>query len=263
MLDLGHTVHWWVTIDYSTIEVLYDEIKVIETALRVAKNMNFVPIGADYQPLNIPPENALSPHAQQFHFDAGRLGMASPDAMAIVVNAPVQEKAQVVVSTLDMLRFDFALSCLVEHYDTKCKACLFDAAWLLATVDACSLIDNLFEHSPYDGPSLLFQWAAEDFGGHAALEVLDASRDAVFEADLRGLRNKIVAHLDADKAFNELQQEFVDFNLKRLVEYVHWLANGFLNACRYDIRATAFAAHGTQLYGVVGLAYTPPPFDDA
>jgi hypothetical protein len=262
LLDLGRAVGWWATIDYSTIEVLYGEVKAVEAALRAAKSMDFVPIGADYRPLTIPPENALSPDAQKFHFDAGRFGLTSPGALGVVFNAPVQEKAQLVVSTLDMLRFDFALTCLVEHYETRYKAYLFDVGWLLAAVDACSLIDTLFEHSANDGPSLLDQWGADGFGGHAALEALNADRDVAFETDLRVLRNKIAAHLDADTAFNELHKDFVDFDLRKLVEYVHRLANGFLYACRHDIRTKMFAAHGMPLEGVLGLAHEPRSFDD-
>ena len=263
LLDLGRSVDWWATIDYTTIEVLYGEVKAIEAALRAAKNMNFWPIGADYRPLTIPPANALSPHTQQFHFDAGRLGLTSPGAVGVIFNSPVQEKAQLVVSTLDMLRFDFALTCLVEHYDTRYKAYLFDAGWLLAAVDACSLIDNLFEHSDHDGPSLLDQWGAEGFGGHAALRASNADRDLAFESNLRVLRNKIAAHLDAGTAFNELHQNFVEFDLRKLVEYAHRLANAFLYACRNDIRTKMFAAHGMPLEGVLGLAHNPRSFDDA
>ena len=263
LLDLGRAVDWWATIDYSTIEILYGEVKAIEAALKASKDMDFEPIGADYQPLTIPPENALSPDAEQFHFDAGRFGLSSPGAVGVVFNAPVQERAQLVVSTLDMLQFDFALTCLVEYYETRYKAYLFDAGWLLAAVDACSLIDTLFEQSAHDGPSLLDQWDAEGFGGHAALKALNADRDVAFETDLRVLRNKIAAHLDADTGFNELHQDFVDFDLPKLVEYVHRLANGFLNACRHDIKTKVFAAHGMPLEGVLGLTQTPRPFDDA
>lgn len=263
LLDLGLAVDWWAMIDYSTIEILYGEVEAIEAALKASKNMDFVPLGADYRPLTIPPENELSPDAQQFHFDAGRFGLTSAGAVGALFNAPVQDKAQLVVSTLDMLRFDFALTRLVEHYETRYKTYLFDAGWLLATVDACSLIDTLFEHSIHDGASLLDQWVAEGFDGHAALKALNADRDIAFETDLRALRNKIAAHLDTDTAFNELHRDFVDFDLLKLVEYVHWLANGFLNSCRSDIRTKMFAAHGTPLKGVFGLAHTPRPFDDA
>ena len=263
LLDLGRAVDWWATIDYSTIEILYGEIKAIEAAVKTSKDMNFVPIGADYRPLTIPPANALSPGAQQFHFDAGRLGLSSPGAAGVIFNAPAQEKAQLVVSTVDMLRFDFALTCLVEYYDTQYKAYLFDAGWLLAVVDACALIDTLFEHSPHDGPSLLDQWETKGFGGHAALKALNADRDVAFETDLRVLRNKIAAHLDADTAFNELHQKFVDFDLPKLHKYVHRLANEFLYACRHDIRTKVFAAHGMPLEGILDLAHTPRPFDDA
>lgn len=263
LLDLSGAVEWWATIDYSTIEVLYDEVKAIEAALKASKDMEFVPLGADYRPLTVPPENALSPDAQQFHFDAGRFGLTSPGAVGVVFNSPVQEKAQLVVSTLDMLRFDFALTCLVEDYETRYEAYLFDAGWLLAVVDACALIDTLFEHSAHDGPSLLDQWGAQGICGHAALQALNTARDVAFETDLRVLRNKIAAHLDADTAFNELHQDFVDFDLRKLVTYVHRLANGFLNACRHDIRTKTFAAHGMPLSGVRGLFHRPRPFDDA
>lgn len=263
LLDLGRAVDWWASVDYSTIEILYDEIKAIEGAVKTSKDMDFVPIDADYQPLTIPPENALSPSAQNFHFDAGRLGLASAGAAGVVFSAPVQEKAQLVVSTLDMLRLDFALTCLVEFYETHYKAYLFDAGWLLAVVDTCALIDTLFEHSDHDGPSLLDQWEANGFGGHAALKAINADRDVAFEANLRVLRNKIAAHLDADAAFNEIHQNFVDFDLPKLVDYVHWLANEFLNACRHDIRTKVFAAHGMPLEGVLDLVHTPRPFDDA
>ncbi len=97
LLDLGRAVDWWAKIDYSTIEILYGEVKAIEAAVKASKDMDFVPIGADYRPLTIPPANALSPGAQQFHFDAGRFGLTSAGAVGVIFNARVQEKAQLVV----------------------------------------------------------------------------------------------------------------------------------------------------------------------
>lgn len=261
LVDLGQAVEWWASIDYSTIEILYDEVKRIEVALKASKHMEFVPIGADYGPLTVPSWNALSPHFQEFHFDAGRLALASSGAVGVLFGAPVQQKAQLIVSTLDLIRFDFALTCLVENYETRYKAYLFDAGWLLAFVDACALIDNLFAHSAHDGASLLEQWEAEGFGGYRLLKGLDSGRDSKFEAELRVMRNKIGAHLDADTPFRELHEDFVAFNLQNLIAYAHWLANGFLNACRQDVRTKMFAAHGMGLAGVTALATTPRPFD--
>lgn len=263
LLDLGRAVDWWAAIDYSTIEILYDEVKAIEAAVKESKDMRFVPIGADYRPLTIPSANVMSPDAQKFHLDAGRFGLVNPGAAGGIFGTPEQEKAQLAVSTLDMLRFDFALTCLVENYDSRYKAYLFDAAWLLAVVDACALIDTLFEQSTHDGPSLLDHWGGDDFRGYILLNELNADRDVAFETDLRAMRNKIAAHLDANTPFNELHKDFVDFDLRKLVDYVHWLANGFLNACRQDIRTKIFAAHGMPLEGVLGLVHTPPAFDDA
>lgn len=261
LLDLGQTVDWWASIDYTTIEILYDEVKRIEAALKASKHMEFQSIGADYRPLRLPSWNFLSPDSQKFHFDAGRLAPASSGAAGMYSGAAAHQKAQLIISTLDMIKFDFALTCLVEHYESLYKAYLFDAGWLLAFVDACSLIDNLFTHSPHDGPCLLAQWEADGFDGYPALQLLESGRDAGFESDLRIMRNKIGAHLDVNTPFEDLHEGFVAFNLQNLVAYVHWLANGFLTACRYDIRTKIFAAHGTELKGVVGLATAPRPFD--
>lgn len=57
-------------------------------------------------------------------------------------------------------------------------------------------------------------------------------------------------------------QNFVDFDLPTLIEYVNRLANGFFNACCQDIRTKVFAAHGMQLDGVLDLPRTLRPFDD-
>lgn len=262
LLDLGRAVDWWAAIDYSTIEILYDEVKAIETAVKASKDMHFVPLGADYRPLNIPPTNVMSPDANKFHLDVGRVGLANPGAVGAVFGAPEQEKAQLAVSTLDMLRFDFALTCVVENYESRYEGHLFDAAWLLAVVDACALIDTLFEQCARDGPSLLDHWESGGFNGYIMLNKLNADRDGAFETDLRAMRNKIAAHLDANRPFDELHKDFVNFDLRKLVEYVHWLANGFINACRLDIRTKIFAAQGRPLEGVVGLVHTRPAFDD-
>jgi hypothetical protein len=262
LIDLGNALAWWSRVDYSTVEILYDDVERLEAAFRISKDMAFTPIGADYRPLKIPVDNLLSPDAQHFHMDTGRLGLSSGGAVGVIMMSPVHEKAQLVISTLDMIKFDFALTCLVEKFSTKYNELLFDAAWLLAVIDTCSLIDNLFVQSTIDGPSLLDQWGAEGFSGHVALVRMNSARDAIFEAELRNLRNKIAAHLDADGSFESLHEGFVRFDLGKVVAYVNWLASQFFEACRADIRTKMFALHGMQLHGVLGLAKRVAPFDD-
>ncbi|HEY1076811.1 MAG TPA: hypothetical protein VGE51_08980 [Fontimonas sp.] len=262
IMDLGTALAWWDSIDYSTIDVLYDDVERVERTLRTSRDMDFARIGTDYRPLDVPSDNDLSPDSEKFHVDSGRLGLSSAGAVSLIVLAPEHKKAQLVVSTLDMIRFDFALTCLVENYSTRYRELLFDAGWLLALMDTCSLIDNLFDDSPIDGPSLLDQWEAIGLKGHAVLRDMDLRRDAVLEEEIRRLRNKFAAHIDADAEFEDLHAAFVRFDLARVVAYVHWLANGFLSACRVDIRTRMFAVHGSLLAGVLDLMKTVKPFDD-
>jgi hypothetical protein len=224
--------------------------------------MEFPSLGADYKPLNVPADNALSVAQIVPRITVDRFGLAQDQSVSVVVSSKAHERAQLVLSILDMIKLEFGLTCLVENYTTAYNAYLFDAGWLLAIIDTCSLLDNLFEQSAIDGDCLLLQWRAEGFGGYVALADAEKGRDKVFEAKLRLLRNKIAAHLDANAPFQDLHREFVAFDLQELIAYVHWMANVFLNACRQDIRTKIFATHGMPLQGCVAVAKQVMPFDD-
>ncbi len=251
-LDLISLLNWWNDIDQTTIAILYGDAKNIQTALASVKGLQFQCI-SDYARLSIPDTNpislALNPQVPSFSSD--RLGLSKPNVVSMIACHPSQEKAQTILSIIDFLGIDLALTAATENPDTNYQKLLFDIGWLLAMVDICALIDNLFHDNQYD-QSLLSHWKP-DMGGHEILSKLDKSRDTTIENQIRDIRNTLGAHLDSSRKVSDVLAQFNSIDLASVHRYACNLVNSFFDACRQDIRTRTFCIQNVPINGVISV----------
>jgi hypothetical protein len=251
-LDLVSLLNWWNDIDQTTIAVLYEDAKKIQTALASVKGLHFQGI-ADYAKLAIPSTNpiSLALNSQVPSFSSDRLGLSRPNVVSMIACHPSQEKAQTILSIIDFLGIDFALTSATGAPTTNYQNLLFDIGWLLAMVDICALIDNLFHDKQYD-QSLLSHWKS-DMAGYEILSRLDKSRDVVIEKQIRDIRNTLGAHLDSTNKVSDVLSQFKSIDLASAHGYACHLVNSFFDACRQDMRTRIFCIQNAPINGVISV----------
>lgn len=258
-LDLISLLNWWNDIDQTTITVLYGDAKNIQTAFSSVKGLQFQGI-YDYSRLSIPED---SPIAQTLNpvpsFSSDRLGLSKPNTVAMIACHPSQEKAQTILSIIDFLEIDFSLTAATNNPATNYQKLLFDIGWLLAMVDICALIDNLFHDNQYD-QSLLSYWKS-DMAGYETLSNADKDRDIAIEEKIRNIRNTLGAHLDTSRKVTDVFAQFNFIDLTSVHRYASYLIKSFFDACRKDIRTRTFCIRNVPINAIAIQRNGYKPFD--
>ena len=251
-LDLVSLLNLWNDVDQTAVAVLYSDAKSIQTALAVVKDLHFQCI-TDYAKLAIPYHNpiALKAASQAPSVSSDRLALSKPNTVSMIACHPSQEKAQTVLSIIDFLGIDFALTAATDSPATIYQSLLFKSGWLLAFIDMCSLIENLFHDNSYD-QSLLSHWKG-DMHGYNVLAAIDQQRDVVLENQIRDIRNTLGAHIDLNQKMSDLLLKFEAIDLAGVHGYASCLINAFFNACRLDIRTKMFCIQDVPLNGVISV----------
>ncbi|MCW8966871.1 MAG: hypothetical protein OQK82_09340 [Candidatus Pacearchaeota archaeon] len=258
-IEILSLLDWWNSIDYSTIEILYDDAKAIQQALSPVHGISFQSI-KDYSQLSIPSSNILSINRNSPQVSSDRVALAKPNTVAMIACHESQEKAQIITSIIDFLEIDFALTVVSNNPSTVYERIAFDIGWMLAIIDLCSLIDNMFESNQHDR-SLLDYWK-DDMEGYDYLASINQNRDAQIEEKLRLIRNKFAAHMDVNETVQNLYRSFNNIDLSSIYLYACSLINAFLNACRMDIRTQTFLIRNTPVSGVIAVNKEVTPFDN-
>lgn len=257
-LDLISLLNLWGNIDQTTVAILYEDAKNIQTALTSVKGIQFHGI-LDYSQLSIPNDSPISLALKSVpSFSSDRLGLSKPNTISMIACHPSQEKAQTIISIIDFIRIDFALISAINNNSTNYQKWLFNIGWLLIMVDICALIDNLFHDNPYD-QSLLSYWKS-NMAGYETLLSLDHRRDASIERKIRDIRNTLGAHLDISRKVSDVFAQFNSIDLALVHKYACYLVNSFFEACHKDIRTITFCIDKVPLNGIISLqmnAYKP------
>lgn len=251
----------WGSIDYSVIEVFRSDIGSMQAALEDLLGEKFTPV-PDYRPLPVVIGGPLASNDDVMHqMYPDRLGATKGGSHMISMHSSMS-KGQLVLSIVDFLSVDFALTLLVDDPKTIFTRLVFEAGWILAVIDLCSLLDNLFTDTTHD-KSLLSEWAAVSMHGLASLQQLESSRDLPLEAEVRRLRNKYCAHLDVDQSVQSIAGDFATLDLQVVHRYCVRLVNGFELACREDMRTKLLTTKPVALPGIrIATPGTVRPFND-
>ncbi|MDT0498587.1 hypothetical protein RM530_14645 [Algiphilus sp. W345] len=258
-LDAMSCFYAWGDLDYSTTEVLYGDIKHLQSLVEAALDHRF-PTIPDYAPLDIAGNAYLSvPTGAEIRLD--RFAATRPNTGYMLPLCSSQDKAQIVLSILDFLNVDFAITAIVDDPKTLYRRFLFEIGWLMAVIDLCSLIDNLFVDDTY-GKSLLSEWKDAGVVGHSDLLRLEGARDVALENALRLSRNKLGAHIDRTEDIQVLLDRYFSLDLGKIDRYFGMLIDGFYAACRKDFRTRMFLIHTSPITRMVNISGEGRPFDD-
>jgi hypothetical protein len=257
-IDLISIQNWWNAIDYSAIEVLYGDVKEIQSALERGRGVKFLAV-PDYAPIPIPLGTKLSRGDVAPQVASDRLAFAKPNTTYLIPCHESQEKAQTILSVVEFLETDYAITVITNNPTTIYTTLIFELAWTLAVVDICSLIDNLFESNQYDR-SLLEYWQG-DIAGHQFLASVSGSRDHSLEKKIREARNTFAAHIDDAKPLEDVRNSFWGIDLMAAHAYTSKLVNAFRNACAMDIRTRMFLIQNVPLSGVISIPNATKPFE--
>lgn len=250
-LDLISLLNWWSDIDQTTIEILYEDAKNIQAAFTSVNVLQFQRI-SDHSRLLIPKDSPISLVLNPVpSFSSDRLALSKQNTVSMIACHPSQEKAQTILSIIDFLGIDFALTAAANNPTTNYQKWLLDIGWLLAMVDICALIDNLFNDNQYD-QSLLSHWKS-DMAGYEALSSCDKTRDATIEGKIRDIRNTLGAHLDTSHKVSDVFAQFNSIDLASVHGYACHLVNSFFDACRKDIRTRTFCIQDVPLIGAISV----------
>lgn len=260
-IEFMDILRWWTEIDITTIETFYNEAHDIRSIFKSAGRDIFVPI-RDYSKIDIPTHLDISKGPAPFQISAGRLASAKPNTIFSVPCHVSQEKIQIVVSLIEFLDIEFAVTSLLNGPETEYKRTLFDIAWWLIIIDCCSLMDNLYSDTTYD-KSLINYWQEAGMKGLPLLEECNRSRNVELEQQIRSVRNHVGAHVDAHNDIQTVYGEYEALDLRKIHEYVYYHINSFRSACRSDERTRMFLIVNSKQDGILGLEFpTGKPFDN-
>ena len=246
----------WNEIDETTLTILSDDVKEVWNALEAYGVASTFP-----RPPELDDEASLAPFVGLKAGDGvlvgtDRVAITRPNTVGMIPTGLFQEKAMRVLTAFEGFQAleNSGVEQITANWYLPGKASVD-----LFVVDACSVIDNLFEDRAQTAhvskeESLAKLWKADNVRGVELLEQFQ--RDSTLEQQLRELRNKFSAHLDPDVPLADLEKMLVEFPLQNLSNYMGsiWLA--FRQACTQDIRTRPFLLHGQQLKGVVGVVST-------
>jgi hypothetical protein len=215
----------------------------------------------DYEPLNIAGNKWLV-EAAGSHLRFDRFAAIQPSTGYMISLHPCQDKVQLILSVLEFLNVDFAITRIVDDPKSIYQQLVFDVGWLMALTDLCSLIDNLFVATEHD-KSLLTMWDEAGVGGHDDLIRLRGARNLSTEEEVRSIRNKLAAHIDRDEEIQAVLNRYLSLNLGTIYDYFVALADGFFEACSKDFRTRIFVYHDTPMNRLEKISGEGMPFDDS
>ncbi|CUJ30649.1 hypothetical protein [Achromobacter sp. 2789STDY5608621] len=260
-MDLIELLGWWNDIDKTTIEVLYDDAEEIKSSVARAAHITFSAL-PEQIPLQFPDNGKIAVRSSRTpSVSADRLSLAKQNVVSMIEGHETQKKAQAVLSIIDFLECNFSLTVAVDNPETLYKRVVFDIGWLLAIVDLCSLIDNLFKDDKYD-KSLLTYWKEHGIKGHDMLFSLFQARELSLENELRDIRNKLAAHIDTEESILDTIIRFEKIDLAQVHSYAIRIVNAFRDACRVDIRTKVFLIHGMTVNAVSIARDSSVPFSE-
>jgi len=261
-LKIDLLYNYWLEIDVTTVETLYGEACDIKDSLQKGFDTKFDQL-KQYSKMNIiSPELNINAD-KNFNYSSDRLSIAKSNTIGIIPAHDSQDRAQTVISILNFLKIDFALTVQCNNPKTDYQSKLFDIGWLLVICDFISLIDNLYEDNVY-GKSILTYWTELNMEGHSILDNSNKNkRDLNYENKIRNIRNKIAAHKDNTESIQSVYDIYQKIDLGEFHKYITFHCNVFIAACRLDIRTKLFNVHNSPVYNVTKLS-SPPirPFDN-
>lgn len=239
----------WGDIDLSIIKVLYDDIQNIKSALKTMTGIDFLEINLMGM---LPAQNNTKPEsAERFSFVADRLAFSQKNKVGIIAGHPAINKLQLIFSIIDFINIDFELISKIDNPKNYYCMFLFEIGWLMAFIDICSLIDNIFEDTKYE-KSILSYWDAGYYRGYKDLMQLNDSRNLILEKEIKNIRNTLAAHIDDQKSLEDIFIDFDKINLLSVVDYTYVLINSFFECCGKDTRTFDFKLNNIEL-NILGI----------
>lgn len=209
----------------------------------------------DYEEIDFSDTCLAEQDDSNYYLAHDRLSVSKKNTVGMISSNEFQQKCMLVLSVVDFIFINCAITTKTQNYKTYYKNILFDSAWLLLTCDTVSLLENLYDNSDY-GSSLL-SISPTNWSGKSILENSKSNRDESFEKNLILLRNKFSAHINTGEQLHKIMQIFDNFDLNRLYEYCMLHIQSFQNACRSDIRTKMFAVRDQKLFGdILGISYS-------
>jgi hypothetical protein len=247
-------LEWWNEIDYSTISFFYEGMSKIRAILTQKANILTI-TPTDYTHIDFRNTCLKKQNKNVFYVAHDRLGVSKENTVSLVGLCEFQRKCMLILSIVDFVFINCAVTIKTQDYETHYKRILFDSAWLLLVCDTVSLLENMYEDGEY-GNSLL-SLCPPDWQGKLIIENSNASRDKSFEDDLTKLRNKFAAHIDSTKHLYSLINLFEKFNLNELHKYCMYHMQSFQQACHSEKRTQMFSVRDLKLSeDILGLSYS-------
>jgi hypothetical protein len=130
-------------------------------------------------------------------------------------------------------------------------------------VDVINLIDNIYPHTPtdvrYKIESFLEILQKHRLGGQAILEKLSIKRDVSLEGKIRGVRNKICAHVDDSDDLSHLFDLLDTLPIDDLNKVFIPAVDAFYKACNADFRTRLLLmnnmASGSDVIGTADTGF--------
>jgi len=190
-----------------------------------------------------------------FNLAHDRLAISKKNTVGMLSLNEFQRKCMLILSIVDFIFINCAVTIKTQNYDSHYKKILFDSSWLLICCDTISLIQNMYEDEEY-GDSLL-TLSPLDWKGTSIIKDGNSVRDNAIEEEILTLRNKFAAHIDTREPFSTLLDLFDNFDLKKLHEYCMFHMQIFQRACLSDIKTKMFALRDQQLSrDILGISYS-------
>ena len=253
-IDDVKLLEWWNEIDYSTISIFYEGLSNIRRILLEHADFQTLTL-VDYSEIDFSDTCLQEKESTNFYLAHDRLAISKKNTVGMLSINEFQRKCMLILSIVDFIFINCAVTLKTQNYDSHYKKILFDSSWLLLCCDTVSLIQNMYEDEEY-GDSLL-TLSPTNWKGTLIIRNGNAERDSVVEEEILTLRNKFAAHIDTGESFRILNDLFDNFDLKKLHEYCMLHMQIFQRACLSDIKTKMFAMRDQQLSrDILGISYS-------
>lgn len=255
-VDLGLLLEAWNEIDAVTITILSEDMQAVWESLALHGAGSSFARPSELDDANILTRFCSLVPTSGVRLGTDRVAITRPNTTGMIPTGLFQEKATRILTAFEGFQalVNSGLEQITANWLLPEKACVD-----LFVIDACSIIDNLFEDRAATAhvvaeDSLVKFWKGQNVRGIERLEQFQ--RDVALERKLRELRNKFCAHVDPEVPLASLEAMLLTFPLQDLNNYLGsiWLA--FREVCAQDIRTRPFLLHGQELRGVVAVVKT-------
>ncbi len=237
-------LEWWNEIDYSTITFFYEDLRKIRGILSEHAGFHtLTPV--DYSEIDFSDTCLQEKESMSFYLAHDRLSISKKNTVGMSSLNEFQRKCMLILSIVDFIFINCAVTLKTQNYDSHYKKILFDSSWLLICCDTISLIQNMYEDEAY-GDSLL-TLSPPDWKGTLIIRNGNTKRDNAIEKEILTLRNKFAAHIDTSEPFSTLLDLFDNFDLKKLHKYCMLHMQILQRACLSDMKTSMFAVRDQQL----------------